>query len=298
MLDPETDAGWLRPAAAAAGLLLLWHLESLQKHPPRPRNPSRLLHAGRNLTLGAINALVLRAVAAGFTAAATEWLTTTQTGLLYALTLPSAIRPVLALLLLDFWTWYWHRACHRVPFLWRFHRVHHSDPAMDVTTAFRFHPVELLLSTIIRLPVLALIGATVTELLVYETLLLASSQFQHAALSGGRWDQALRRVLVTPSVHRIHHSPERPLTNSNYASLLNCWDRLFGTWRTPAEEDLPPNAAAPECGLYGLHEEHWQTISGLILNTAMHPDLQPQTHRLSDADSPCRPDRSLQPDQD
>jgi len=187
-------------------------------------------------------------VAAGSTAAVLEWAATSQSGLLFMLSLRSELRLVAAMLLMDGWTWSWHRACHRIPVLWRFHRVHHSDQAMDVTTAFRFHPVELLISAFARLPLLVALGLTATELLLYETLLLASSQYQHSALSCSGWDRVLRRLLVTPSVHRVHHSPQREFTNSNYASVLNCWDRLFGTWREP-QETGSQNTGVPDCGL-------------------------------------------------
>jgi sterol desaturase/sphingolipid hydroxylase (fatty acid hydroxylase superfamily) len=255
MPNPDIHAAWLRPAAAAAGLLLLWQFESLQRLPLRPRHRSRLLHAVRNLTLGALGAGLLRVVAAGLTAAVLEWSATAQSGLLFAASLRSELRLVAAVVLMDFWTWSWHRACHRIPFLWRFHRLHHSDPAMDVTTAFRFHPGELLISAFARLPLLVVLGLTATELLLYETLLLASSQYQHAALSCNWWDRALRWLLVTPSVHRVHHSPQREFTNSNYASVLNCWDRLFGTWREPQETGDGHNTGVPECGLEELRGE-------------------------------------------
>lgn len=255
MPSPEMHAAWLRPAAAAAGLLLLWLTESLQRLPLRPRHQSRLLHAVRNLTLGALGAGLLRVIAAGSTAAVLEWSATAQSGLLFRLSLPSELRLVAAIVLMDCWTWSWHRACHRIPFLWRFHRVHHSDPAMDVTTAFRFHPGELLISAFARLPLLFVLGLTATELLLYETLLLASSQYQHSALSCSWWDRILQRLLVTPSVHRVHHSPQRELTNSNYAAVLNCWDRLFGTWRAPQETGDSLNTGVPECGLEELRGE-------------------------------------------
>ena len=255
MPNPEIHAAWLRPAAAAAGLLLLWQIESLQRPPLRPRYQPRLLHAVRNLTLGALGAGLLRVVAAGSTAVVLEWSATAQTGLLFRLSLPSELRLVAAIVLMDGWTWSWHRACHRIPLLWRFHRVHHSDPAMDVTTAFRFHPIELLISAFARLPLLLALGLTATELLLYETLLLASSQYQHSALSCSWWDQVLRRLLVTPSVHRVHHSPQREFTNSNYASVLNCWDRLFGTWREPQETGDSLNTGVPDCGLEELPGE-------------------------------------------
>lgn len=261
----ENHVAWLRPTAAAAGLLLLWLLEGWRRLPERRAGASRLRHAVRNLTLGSTGGMLLAVTVAGTTATALEWSSAGRFGLLHTLPLPAPLRLVTAILLMDFWSWGWHLACHKVPFLWRFHRVHHSDPAMDVTTAFRFHPGELLFSGVVRLPVLLLFGLSAAELLTYETLLLGSSQFHHAALRAGWWDRKLRIVLVTPAVHRIHHARERELTNSNYASLLTWWDRLLGTWRDPVEDGIG-GTTVPSCGLDGMDGDEWQTLKGLGLS--------------------------------
>lgn len=259
----------LRPTAAAAGLLILWLLEAQIGTPRRQPGVSRLRHAARNLSLAGLNAILLPITAAAITAAAIEWTSTRQLGLLNAYTLPAAAELTLGVLLMDAWTWIWHRTCHLLPLLWRFHRVHHSDPDMDVTTAFRFHPGELLLSAVARLPVISLLGLSASQLLVYETLLLAASQFHHAALPAGRWDERLRRWIVTPAVHRIHHARERQFTNSNYSSLLTCWDRLFGTWNNPQETtpNTPEHShhSSPSCGLDGMDNEAWQSLPGMTL---------------------------------
>ena len=276
MPDSANKMLLLRPAASAAGLLLLWLLEAYLGRPRRHPEVSRLRHCARNLSLAAGNTVLMPATAAAMTAAVLEWVLNTRLGLFNWLGFSFAAALPLALLLLDLWTWFWHWTCHQLPLLWRFHRVHHSDPDMDVTTAFRFHPGELFLSALARLPVICLLGISAWQLLIYETLLLAASQFHHAALPAGRWDERLRRWIVTPAMHRIHHARERQWTNSNYSSLLSCWDRLFGTWQAPQETpagapgQLAP--AGPSCGLDGMDSEDWQSVVGLSLTPLRNPE--------------------------
>ena len=125
-----------------------------------------------------------------------------------------------------------------MPVLWRLHRVHHADPDFDVTTGLRFHPVEILLSMLVKLAAIALIGAPAAAVLAFEILLNACAMFNHGNVAiPAALDRALRHVFVTPDMHRIHHSMEMAETNSNYGFNLAWWDRLFGTYR--AEASLP-----------------------------------------------------------
>ncbi|HTH49566.1 MAG TPA: sterol desaturase family protein [Candidatus Limnocylindria bacterium] len=219
----------------------------------------RGLHAVRNVTVGLLNGLctaLLFAVAwkwvADFTAAH-------HFGLLHLVLLPSWAHAVLALLLLDLWTYWWHRVCHLVPLLWRFHRVHHSDPQMDVTTANRFHLGEIILSSLLRLPLLALLGIHFGELVLYETLLQVVVQWQHANIGlPPTLDRLLGSLVVTPGMHKVHHSREQPETDSNFASLLPVWDLLFGSrrWRSDPEHI--------RLGLDGLDGAAHQKLCGLL----------------------------------
>ncbi|MGG5890339.1 sterol desaturase family protein [Falsiroseomonas sp. HC035] len=121
---------------------------------------------------------------------------------------------------------------HAVPALWRLHRMHHADLDFDVTTGLRFHPVEIILSTIIKLMVVVALGAPAVAVLVFEVLLNASSMFNHANLRLPAWlDRGLRLVVVTPDMHRVHHSVLPQETDSNFGFNLAFWDRLFGTYR-------------------------------------------------------------------
>jgi sterol desaturase/sphingolipid hydroxylase (fatty acid hydroxylase superfamily) len=179
--------------------------------------------------------------------------------LLHWLSLPAAARLVLALLLIDAWTYFWHRMNHRWRFLWRFHRVHHSDAKMDVTTANRFHFGEVFISSVMRVPVLVLAGMHLGELVIYESALFAVVQLHHANIGlPERLDRWLRAVLVTPAMHKVHHSRWQPETDSNYASLFSFWDRLFRTFRLRAD----PRTI--EYGLPGFDRAEQHTLAGLL----------------------------------
>jgi sterol desaturase/sphingolipid hydroxylase (fatty acid hydroxylase superfamily) len=141
---------------------------------------------------------------------------------------------VLHFMVLDFALFVQHWAFHRVPFFWRFHQVHHSDVEFDVTTGYRFHPIEILMSWIYKLAIVAGLQISAITVLVFEIFLNGASALSHANLrlpSGlDRW---LRRLLVTPAVHRVHHSPDIQKTDSNFGFQTTLWDRAFGTYRSP-----------------------------------------------------------------
>jgi hypothetical protein len=140
---------------------------------------------------------------------------------------------VLVFILFDVWMYFWHMANHRIGFLWRFHRAHHADTEMDTTTALRFHPGELIISSFVRLPVVIAIGMSFTDLILFEVLLNISTLFHHSNLAvPERWDRLIRTVIVTPNMHRVHHSIELRETNSNFTSLVSAWDRIAGTFKT------------------------------------------------------------------
>lgn len=131
---------------------------------------------------------------------------------------------------LDFWIYWWHRANHRLPFLWRFHAVHHLDETLDATTALRFHFGEVALSAVARAAVIFLIAIPPASVVAFETLLAVVTIFHHSNLKlPRRLERALSFIIVTPSIHWIHHHAERADTDSSYATLLSPWDRLFGS---------------------------------------------------------------------
>jgi len=153
-------------------------------------------------------------------------------GLFTMLDLPTWLAIVLGLLILDLTIYLQHVLFHAVPALWRLHRVHHADLEVDVTTGSRFHPIEILLSMGIKLIVVAAFGMPAVSVLIFEVLLNATSMFNHANVCIPlSIDRALRWVVVTPDMHRVHHSISPRETNSNFGFNLPWWDRLFGTYR-------------------------------------------------------------------
>ena len=246
-----------QPVAAGLGFAVFFLWESVS--PFFPRGP-RFKHVSRNLIVAIINLVILAAVFGGITVSIAEYAGRQRAGLLYSLPVSTTVRAILAFLILDAWTYWWHRANHRVPFLWRFHRMHHSDPEMDVSTATRFHVGEITMSSIIRLGLIPLLGLPLISLLMYDLVLLASTQFHHANLALPGWaDRTLRAVIVTPFVHKIHHSHLQPETDSNYSSFLTVWDRLFGSFR------LRDDYNSIRFGVDGLEGPEQQTIKGLLL---------------------------------
>lgn len=235
----EGIAAWRGPVAAVTLLsLLLW--ESVQPYIPLFRGPgafaARARHGATNLAFGAFNGLLLRFVFLGLWMGAMQWTQVHGGGLLAMIGDVRGARWIISLLALDAWTYAWHRINHRVRFLWRFHRVHHGDSAMDVTTANRFHPGEIVLSSLARVPILVTLGCRLEELAVYETVLFAVVQLQHANVAfPEQLDRVLRTVIVTPHLHKVHHSIDVAEQNSNFSSLLSWWDRVARTFRVSSQ---------------------------------------------------------------
>jgi sterol desaturase/sphingolipid hydroxylase (fatty acid hydroxylase superfamily) len=153
-------------------------------------------------------------------------------GLFHALELPTWVTVLLAVAALDLAIYLQHVLFHAVPVLWRLHRMHHADLEIDVTTGTRFHPIEILLSMGIKLGVVAALGTPALAVLVFEVLLNATSMFNHSNVRmSPRLDRAIRWIVVTPDMHRVHHSIVARETNSNFGFNLPWWDRLFGTYR-------------------------------------------------------------------
>lgn len=161
-------------------------------------------------------------------------------GLANWLGLPPVAHAIFVVAALDLWTYWWHRLNHMVPFLWRFHRVHHSDPTMDVSTSFRFHPGEIFFSSILRIPVLGLLGATLEELILYEIMMVSVEIFHHTNLKiSPAVDTRLRAVIASPIMHKLHHANDRETSDSNYTALFSIWDRIFGSLKTTEKpEDI------------------------------------------------------------
>jgi sterol desaturase/sphingolipid hydroxylase (fatty acid hydroxylase superfamily) len=253
---PLEDFLLVKRAAPLVLLALFWCWETWR--PFFGQREGRLRHAAHNVAIAVFNTVILGLVFGWVTVLVTGWTEQNQFGLLNQLGLTGALRFVLALVLLDGWMYVWHRANHTIPLLWRFHRMHHSDRHMDVTTATRFHLGEHIGSSVLRLGLIPLLGFEVWNLVVYDTLVVAMTQFHHADISLGRWDRWLRWFIVTPDMHKVHHSDWRPETDSNYSTILSMWDRLARSFRMRDD---------PSKIVFGLKEftaPAWQTFVGML----------------------------------
>jgi len=220
----------LRLAAFAAVLAAMAVWEVLA-----PRR-SRTLPRGRrwpaNLGIVVLNTVIVRVL---FPAAAVGMALSAETqgwGLLNQYGVPAWAAVAAGIVLLDLAIYLQHVMFHAVPALWRLHRMHHADLDIDVTTGARFHPVEIVLSMLIKFAAIAALGVPPAAVVLFEVLLNATSMFNHANVRiAPAVEPALRWLLVTPDMHRVHHSIERDETNSNFGFNLSLWDRLFGTYR-------------------------------------------------------------------
>jgi sterol desaturase/sphingolipid hydroxylase (fatty acid hydroxylase superfamily) len=208
-----------------------------------PRRIATLGRKGRwpaNIGVAILDAVIVRILLPGGAVAFAAAYAASGYGLLPMLGLPDWLAFAVAVLVLDLAIYFQHRLFHAVPFLWRLHRMHHSDVDLDVTSGARFHPAEILLSIAIKLGVIAAMGPSAAAVLAFEVILNACSMFNHANVGlPARLERALRLVLVTPDLHRIHHSRDRIETDSNFGFSVPWWDRLFGTFRAePARGQL------------------------------------------------------------
>lgn len=210
------------------GLMGLW--ESLA--PARPLRLPRAMRWTNNLGLVFLNSFLLRLLlpvgALGVAALAQErgW------GLFNLVQIPAWAAIIGSVVILDLVIWLQHVMVHAIPLLWRLHRVHHADPDYDVTTGARFHPLEIFLSMGIKFAAVVLLGPPLVAVLIFEVLLNAMAMFNHGNVRlPATLDRLLRWLIVTPDMHRVHHSVEDDEANSNFGFNLSWWDRLFGTYR-------------------------------------------------------------------
>jgi sterol desaturase/sphingolipid hydroxylase (fatty acid hydroxylase superfamily) len=255
-MDTEQLA-FIRGAVAVGCMGLLFALEGWL--PFFGGRTGRVRHGLRNAALGVLNAALVVLLFAGPLTRVSEWVASSRFGLLHWLSLPPAATLLGAIVLFDAWMYGWHRANHRIPLLWRFHRMHHSEKDLDVTSAVRFHPGEIMLSSGLRLGVLAALGMSLPLLIIYELALAPVIQFHHSNVRlPERLDRWLRAVIVTPHMHRIHHSVLRREHDGNYASIFSFWDRLFGSYRRRE------NLREMPMGLRRWEGGTWQTLWGMF----------------------------------
>lgn len=200
--------------------------------PRRALTVSKTVRWVNNLGLVFFNSFILRII---FPAAAVGMATFTAEqgwGLLNYYSLPLTLSVIIAIIVMDFIIYLQHVMVHAVPVLWRLHRVHHADLDYDVTTGARFHTLEIILSMLIKFAVIVVLGPPVVAVILFEVILNAMAMFNHGNVGlPAPIDKALRWLVVTPDMHRVHHSIEDDETNSNFGFNLSWWDRLFGTYR-------------------------------------------------------------------
>ena len=235
---------------------LLWFLEGII--PFFSSQNHRTLHAKLNLSLASLNLMIL--LPSGILMAfMLEWSKNAWPGIAM-LALPTVAKAIMIILLIDLWMYIWHRLNHESAFLWKFHSVHHSDPTLDVTTSWRFHYIEILISELLRLPLFMLLGAGIEHLLLYSLIMTPIIEFQHSNVSiAPALDRLLRLIIPSPMMHRLHHSSLRNEHDSNYGSMLSLWDRLFGTLLTK------DNIGNLSLGLDNESDSDKQQLSALLL---------------------------------
>ncbi len=200
--------------------------------PRRRLGVSKTLRWVNNLGLVMLNTVVLRLLFPTAAVGVAAFAATRGWGLFNYVQLPAWVEMPGAVVALDFAIWLQHVMVHAIPLLWRLHRVHHADLDYDLTTGARFHPLEIVLSMLIKFAVILLLGPAVAAVIVFEVVLNGMAMFNHGNVRlPAPLDRVLRWLVVTPDMHRVHHSVEDDETNSNFGFNLSIWDRLFGTYR-------------------------------------------------------------------
>jgi sterol desaturase/sphingolipid hydroxylase (fatty acid hydroxylase superfamily) len=253
--------------SAKAAVVVVWFVALFAAERLRPADPARLMtglrppelrRLGRNFVLFLANFALSPLIVVPLTA--------------FAASLHAPWRPAwwqgglglaLDVVVLDFLLYWWHRANHEVRFLWRFHSVHHLDATLDSTSAVRFHFGEVLLSALARAAVIVAVGFPLVSVLAFESLILIAAMFHHSNIAlPPKFERALSRVVITPSIHWVHHHARRGDTDSNYGTVFSFWDPLFGSRSRTARE---PGMTI------GIEGESEETLIALLLHPFRAP---------------------------
>jgi sterol desaturase/sphingolipid hydroxylase (fatty acid hydroxylase superfamily) len=227
MLVDETRFQLLKTSGFVLSFALVFLVQILA---PYRRVPQRRSWR-QNLPIAGLNAIVLGLVCGGCLCTAARFAEARHLGLLRGAAAPPWAASVVTVVALDFVLWGWHRANHRLSWLWRFHRVHHSDVDFDVSTGLRFHTGELVLSLPLKLVTVVLLGAPLLAVLLFELVFGLFNLFVHGDIRiAPAWETRLTRVLVLPASHRLHHALDAMPYGSNFGTVLSVWDRWLGTW--------------------------------------------------------------------
>ncbi len=218
----------IRPLLFGGGLIFFLILERII--PYRESSVSKTQRWLNNLSLTILNSAILNLLFSTFIISTAVYTQTHAIGILNMFHAPVWAKVLTTVVCMDFILYLWHLLNHEVPFLWRFHRVHHSDLNMDVSTATRFHVGELAISAVIKISLIYFLGASPIGVLIFESALVLCAQFHHSSLKVPVWFEKLWWILfVPPSMHRIHHSVIIKERDSNYSTIFSLWDRFLGT---------------------------------------------------------------------
>ncbi|MFQ5451003.1 MAG: sterol desaturase family protein [Nitrospinaceae bacterium] len=236
-------------------MLLLERL--IPRHPRVDSKPRRL---GINLGITGLDIVLVRLVFGAAAVGAAQFTQDKGWGILNTLDLPTGVETAVTVVFLDLMIYIQHVVVHMIPMFWRFHIVHHSDLDLDVSSGLRFHPVEILASMLYKIGLIFALGPSPLAVLVFEAVLNGMAMFSHSNITLPLWlDNALRWVIVTPDMHRIHHSVELRETNSNYGFNLSIWDRMLGTYihnamrpQPAIDIGVPPFRRPEDVGLWNL----------------------------------------------
>ena len=210
------------------GLLFFLILELIV--PYRPNSVSKLKRWINNLALTLFNSIILNLIFATAIVGTAAYVQSKNFGILNLIEAPSWLKILVTVAFMDFMLYVWHLLNHEMPFLWRFHRVHHADLNMDVSTATRFHLGELAISAVIKIALIFFLGASPMGVVIFESALVLCAQFHHSSLIVPKWFETIWWILfVPPSMHRIHHSVKIKERNTNYSTIFSLWDRILGT---------------------------------------------------------------------
>lgn len=232
------DANQIRFMVFLGVFLLMLGLESIIQRHPTVDSKSRRLKI--NLALTGIDILAVRLVFGAAAVGAAQFAGERQWGLFNYLQWTEGLESLFCIIILDLMIYIQHVVLHMVPFFWRFHIVHHSDLDLDVTSGLRFHPIEIMGSMLYKIGLVFALGPAPMTVLIFEAILNGMAQFSHSNITlPENLDRWLRYVIVTPDMHRIHHSVEKEETNSNFGFNLSIWDRFLGTYIHDASKPQP-----------------------------------------------------------
>ena len=253
------DEGVIRLSIFFSLLLVIGIWEAVA--PRRERTQSFVVRWANNFAIVVLNTALLRVVFPTALVGFAVYFESIGWGILNTLSLPLWLEILLVLVVLDFVIYWQHVIFHQVPFLWRVHRMHHTDVDFDVSTGVRFHPIEILFSMIIKIVVVAPLGPAPLAVMLFEIILNGSSLFSHGNVRiPVKADRLIRFFLVTPDMHRVHHSADKIETDSNFGFCLSFWDRLFSPYRDQPEQ----THTAMTLGLNDYRSKRWQNVWSLL----------------------------------